>query len=198
MEWTVPVFTKTALVFLGSSPSSETVWGWPPNHWIHPYSKRCLSLQTLTELWKSYFRNQDWNSNVFHIITTVFCPSDLLFYQLPWHTLCTLYCPSQVWTIVQNNSCIANYGLLHPNWKLSVIIQWTWIMTSLWIFIVAYLEMIYGRVLITAKKDTHLAFKLANGLLGHLGQKGSAWNLGLRLKLELSGKQLLFWHILQC
>lgn len=128
------------------------------------------------------------------------CSALLISYSISftWRTLCTLYCPSQVWTIVQNNSCIANYGLLHPNWKLSVIIQWTWMMTSLWIFIVAYLEMIYGRVLITAKKDTHLAFKLANGLLGHLGQKESAWNLGLRLKLELSGKQLLFWHILQC
>lgn len=72
------------------------------------------------------------------------------------------------------------------------------LMKSWWIFIVAYLELIYGRVLITPKKDTHLAFKLANGLLGHLGQKESAWNLGLTLKLELSGKQLLFWHILQC
>lgn len=124
MEWTVPVFTKTALVFLGSSPSSETVWGWPPNHWIHPYSKRCLSLQTLTELWKSYFRNQDWNSNVFHIITTVFCPSDLLFYQLhlaySLYTIlsitgvnhCTeqfLYC--QLWIASSQLEAISNYSV---------------------------------------------------------------------------------------
>lgn len=59
------------------------------------------------------------------------------------------------------------------------------LMKSWWIFTVAYLELIYGRGLITPKKDTHLAFKLANGLLGHLGQKESAWNLGLTLKLEL-------------
>lgn len=48
--------------------------------------------------------------------------------------------------------------------------------------------MMYKRGLITPKKDTHLAFELANGLLGHLGQNESAWHLGLRLNLEVVRK----------
>lgn len=48
--------------------------------------------------------------------------------------------------------------------------------------------MIYKRGLITPKKDTHLAFKLANSLRGHLGQNESAQHVGLRLNLELIRK----------
>lgn len=197
MKWTVPVFTKPALVFLGSNLFSETVWGWPLSLNSSIFQKMFIS-PNLDKTLGVILQESRLELKCISHYHNHFVPFWSLILSFTWHTLYTLYCPSQVWTIAQNNSCIANYGLFHLSWKLSVIIQWTWIMTSLWIFIVAYLEMIYGRVLITAKKDTHLAFKLANGLLGHLGQKESAWNLGLRLKLELSGKQLLFWHILQC